>query len=164
MVRTVPIRVTAAFATALALSLALAGWPGDARAGRADAELRVTARIPVTLDLRVSEQAPAVTLTDADLAAGVKDVPSATVLEVRTNSDLGYVLELGLPDAPWLADVEVHAAGAAVRGLPGDLVHIAVPTAGTGTSLTPLDLRLRLAPGAAPGTYALPLALGLAPL
>lgn len=160
MVRRIPPWVHAT----LVCLVVLAVGPGDACAGRADAELRVTARVPLQLDVRWVGETPAVTLTTDDLAAGVKDLPYATVLSVRTNSDRGYVLELGLPEADWLAGVEVRAAGAAGQGGPGAVVQIAVPDGGAGESLTPLDLRLRLAPGARPGTYALPIGLGVAPL
>lgn len=157
-------RVPPSALAAAAMLLALGVGPGDARAERATAGLLVSAQVPVTLELRVAAQTQAVTLTAADLAAGVKDVVGATLLSVRTNSTRGFVLELGLPDAEWLADVEVRAGATAVRGLPGNLVHIAVPPPGAGESLTRLDLRLRLAPGARAGTFAVPLALGLAPL
>jgi hypothetical protein len=147
----------------LAALLALAGGAGDVCAGRAEGELRVSARVPVQLDVRWVGETPVLTVTADDLAAGVKDVPGA-VLSVRTNTHTGYVLELGLPEAEWLTAVEVHAAGAAASGAPGAVVLIAVPDFGAGESLTSLDLRLRLAPGTRPGTYALPIALGVAPL
>lgn len=149
---------------ALACLLALCAGAREACAGRADAAISVTARVPVRLAVRVAAATPDVTVTAADLAAGVKDVPGATVLAVRTNSDRGYVLELGLPAADWVADVEVRAAGAAVRARPGESVQIAVPAFGAGEGLTALDLRLRLRKGARAGTYPLPLAVGLAPL
>lgn len=168
MVRRIPSSAVTVRIFPIVCLIALAGGAGDACAGRAEAPLQVTARVPVQLDVRVTGETPAVVLTADDLAAGIKDIPGGWVLSVRTNSDLGYVLELGLPDADWLAGVEVRAFGAAASGPPGGVAWIAVPgvVAGVsgGESLTALDLRLRLAPGARAGTYALPLALGVSPL
>jgi len=167
MVRRIPRSVPMILASLLVCLLALAAGavaPNAACAGRADGALRVTARVPVRLDVRVAAATPAVTLTAADLAAGVVDLPGATVLAVRTNSDLGYLLELALPEADWVTDVEVRAAGTAVHGVPGTVLRIAVPAYGAGEGLTALDLRLRLGPRARAGTYPLPLALDLAPL
>jgi hypothetical protein len=157
-------RIARSVPTTLVCLLTLAAGARDACAGRADGALLVTARVPVQLDVRLVAETPDVTLTAADLAAGEIDIPDATVLAVRTNSDLGYVLELGLPEADWVAAVEVRAAGTLVQGVPGSLLQIAVPAPGAGETLTSLDLRLRLMPGARAGTYPLPLAVGLAPL
>jgi len=164
MVRRIPSSVVTARVFLAVCLLALAGGARDACAGRSEAPLQVTARVPVHLDVRVTGETPAVVLTADDLAAGVKDIPGGWVLAVRTNSDLGYVLELGLPDADWLAGVEVRAFGAAADGPPGGVARIAVPGFANGESISAVDLRLRLAPGARAGTYSVPLALGVSPL
>lgn len=149
----------------LAAALALAAaWAGEAGAGRVDGALQVTAQVPLLLEYRLIESTDTLTLTDADLAAGVKDLSGAGVLSVSTNSPDGLVLEVGLPADPWLAAVEVRVAGVTARGAPGDLVRIAWPNAGTGEILTPVDLHLELAAAATAGTFPLTLSLGLTPL
>jgi|GEM_PF-2347068 hypothetical protein len=152
--------------TVLGVLLALAaGGPGEALAGRARADLEVSARVPVALDYALLDGASGLTLTAQDLAAGVKDVPDATVLFVRTNSPDGFLLELALPAAPWLAAVEGRAGAAVARGAPGTVLRLPVPDAGPGgAGVTRVDLRLHLAPGAAPGDYPLAVSVALSPL
>lgn len=153
---------TRAVVLAPALAVALGG--GVVHAGRLDSNLLVTARVPVALDFVVSAPPAALDVTAADLAAGVMDVPGAGDVWVNTNSPAGYVLEVGLPAAPWLSAVEVRAAGAVALGAPGQVVRIAVPPQGAWAGGTRVDLRLRLQPDALPGERLLPLSLGLAPL
>jgi hypothetical protein len=147
--------------TAVALAgVALAGAVNaPAAAGdRAQVQLHATVQARALID---SQRLPRqVVVSEEDVARGYVDLDQPVELGIRSNHPGGVRLDFNL-NSQQLEAIDVRASeGAEARG-----GSVLVPQAERGLRAhrVSLKLRLKLAPGAAPGTIAFPLTVSLAP-
>lgn len=141
------------------LTVLLAALPALAVAGSREVPMQVSAYVVPRASLETTSAPATVEVTAADVAAGYKDV-SATY-RVRTNDPRGYFLHFatraGLTQA-----IEVTGLDAPIMlDESGAEVLQQQPSR---DQVYALGFRLRLAPGAAAGTYELPVVVRVASL
>ncbi|MBI5885730.1 MAG: hypothetical protein HZB85_04015 [Deltaproteobacteria bacterium] len=154
---------TAALVAALTLAVAPQFEPGSAVAAPPQtARVSVGAVVKEYVSAKVVLQTRELVVTHADAAAGFVDVPLATVMEVKSNSQSGYLVAFNGLGGPF--------TGIYVRGFQseaqithdGGWVIQSGPVRGAQT--LQLSYRFVLASGALPGTYAWPLVITVHPL
>jgi hypothetical protein len=141
------------------LMVLLAACPALAGAESRDAPMQVSAYVLPRASLEAASAPATVEVTAADVATGYKDV-SATY-RVRTNDPRGYFLSFatrtGLAQA-------VEVTGLAAPVLLDDAGADVLLQQPSRDQVYSLGFRLRLAPGAAAGTYELPVVVRVASL
>jgi len=131
----------------------------SSRAASGSAKITVTAAVVSRATLKVIYQRPEVVITNADIARGYVELPSASRIEVRNNNPAGYLLVFEGKEGPFPMFDQVH-----VKGL-GTEVQIDpgggwIPQPHTrGTVTMELSYRFVLSKNARPGTYAWPFAI-----
>jgi hypothetical protein len=143
--------------------IALAGaLSGPAAAGdRARIDIRATVQTRALIERQRLPQA--VTLSEQDVRRGYVDLEPVEI-GIRTNHPAGVMLDLS-PNAAELESVDVREAqGADVRPAVR-AASVFVPQSGPGLRARTvwLKLRVKLAPGAAPGTIVHPFTVSLSP-
>jgi hypothetical protein len=137
---------------------------GGSRSSAARVEVRVTATVASRAVMKVINQCPAVVITDADIARGYVDVPSASRIEVRNNSRAGYLLVFTGIGGPFPMFDQVHVKGT------GTEIQIGpdggwVPQPYVRDTVTmELSYRFILSKSIQPGTYDWPLSLSARPM
>jgi hypothetical protein len=154
--------MTAALVAALSLAAVPDVHPSSAGgASSRSAKITVTATVPARASLKILHQTPELVVTNADISRGYIEVSAGSRIEVRNNSQAGYLLAFEGLAAPFR---EVY-----VQGLENE-VQISsgmgwVPQPYTkGTVTMELSYRFILSENAEPGTYAWPLAITAQPL
>ena len=130
-----------------------------ASAGEAQTRFNVTVTVPVHVTLEVIEEPAALTVTDADIARGYKDV--AARYRVRHNDRSGCLLRIA-PTVGLTRWVEVRGLGADIV-LRDDVVDIHLPGDAFLQSLE-LEFRFVLDASIQPGSYALPVNIAATPV
>jgi hypothetical protein len=124
-------------------------------AGSSTAQMNVSVRVIARTILAIDSQPPTVEVTAADIQRGYLDVPQAVSFRVRSNARDGYSLgfqEIAFPFAS--AEVQWGGQSAVVEG--GAWSGVLSHPYQQGGSAGSLSVRLRIAPGAEPGSYAWP--------
>lgn len=128
------------------------------------AEVRVTATVVSRAVMNIIYQRPVVVITDADIARGYVDIPSASRIEVRNNSRAGYLLVftgIGWP-VPMFDEVHVKGMGIETQIGPGGGW---VPQPYVRDTVTmELSYHFVLSKNIRPGTYDWPLSLSARPM
>lgn len=154
------------FAGILLAALSLSAVPDvlSSSAGSAhsnSAKITVTATVPARASLKILHQASELVVTNDDISRGYIEVSAASRIEVRNNSQAGYLLTFEGLAAPF-REVYVQGLGNEVQISSGTgLIHQRYTK---GTVTTELSYRFVLAENAEPGTYAWPLAISAQPL
>ncbi len=130
-------------------------------AGSSSAPMHVSVTVIARAVLTVASQPTAVTVTDADVARGYVDVSSPIVVQVRTNSRAGYLLQADRQTVDF-ATVELQFGEATMTVADGEswISRPYIP----GGDVIAMHARLHLAPGMQAGSYPLPIALSARPL
>ena len=115
--------------------------------------VQVVARTIVTVD----QQPASVEITSIDVARGYVDVPGAMAFRIRSNARNGYALQFDPVSGPFSAARVTWGNTTVNVGNDGSWVYQAYQPAVTPASL--MSVRLSLAPGTAPGSYAWPVSL-----
>lgn len=154
-------------AAALVAGLALPSAPAQAESrlgtGSASARLDFRIVIPPVLRLKTLHQPTQVVVTERDVQAGFVDLPDGMAVEVVSNLRAGHSMMFQVASAVVKA-VEVTGLGAPVSaGAEAAMVSFPRIKGAPTRTVHNLGFRLRLAPGAAPGTYQWPVALTLLP-
>lgn len=124
------------------------------QAGSATATIQVAARV-IGRTIITVQSAPAVVLTDADLARGWIEVAEPSLITVRSNQSAGFRLAFA-PTASWVSRAEATGLSEAVAfGAAGGSVAFAY--AGTAPRELQIQWKLYLSPEATAGTYPLPI-------
>jgi len=146
----------------LALSLA-AGWSGAVHAAGDPVAMRVSARVAVSLGMRVISMPVSAQVSAADIARGHMDLQAPLAVAVRTNLATPYRVVV-YPALPTVAAVHVVSEDTATLGPDG---HAELQRQ---RAVRPMDeetitmsLRIRLAPGTVPGTMTWPVRVALLP-
>lgn len=140
--------------------IALAGaLSSPAAAGdRARIDIRATVQTRALIERQRLPQA--VTISEQDVRRGYVDVEQPLEIGIRTNHSAGVVLDVA-SNARELESVDVREAqGGEVRAAS---VFVAQPEPGLRARTVWLKLRVKLAPGAAPGTILHPFTVSLSP-
>lgn len=140
--------------------VALAGALGApaAAADRARVEIRATVLSRALIDRQHLPRA--VVISAEDVQRGYVDLEQPVEVGIRTNHPAGVLLDLSL-NAPELQAVDVREAhGGEVRAA---RVFVPQPEQGLRAHTVSLKVRLKLAPGTAPGTIAFPFSVSLSP-
>jgi hypothetical protein len=122
-------------------------------AGSSSATLGVSVQVVARTILSVDSQPSSVQITSDDIARGYVDLPQSVLFHVRSNAANGYTVQFEPVSYPFnRADVSWGTTTATVGG---DGAWI---TQGyqQGTQAGTLNVRLSLAPGTQPGSYAWP--------
>jgi len=137
--------------TAVFLLLTAAAAPLSAASNSAPMSISVSV-ITRTI-LTIDSQPATIDVTSTDVARGYVDVPQAVLFRIRSNAANGYAIQFEPVSFPFTqADI---SWGSALTTVTTDGTWMSRPyqqgmTAGT------LNVRLTLAPGTEPGTYAWP--------
>ena len=137
--------------TAVFLLLTAAATPLSAASNSAPMSISVSV-IARTI-LAIDSQPATIDVTSTDVARGYVDVPQAVLFRIRSNAANGYAIQFEPVSFPFTqADI---SWGSALTTVTTDGTWMSRPyqqgmTAGT------LNVRLTLAPGTEPGTYAWP--------
>ncbi|NJD63579.1 MAG: hypothetical protein FIA93_12785 [Deltaproteobacteria bacterium] len=159
--------VTAALVAVLSMTNAAGAQEiPSTRSGSASgsARITVTATVPARATVKVLHQRPEVVITNADIARGYVDLPSASRIEIRNNSHAGYLLIFEGMEGPFpmFDQVLVKGLGTEIQIGPGGgwipRPHV------RGTVTMELSYRFVLAKHARPGAYAWPFAITTRPL
>ena len=129
-------------------------------AGSASVPMHVSATVIARAIMTVSSE-PTVTVTDADVARGYVDVTAPIVIQVRTNSRAGYLLQAERQQVG-LGAVEL-AFGDAAMTVGETESWISRPYVAGGEVIA-MRARVHLEAGTQPGSYPLPIALSVRPL
>jgi hypothetical protein len=146
------------------LAFALAGFIALAlpiHAGSVSASLSVSVFVPARAILSLGSQPAGLEITEADVARGYVEAPGASLVQVRTNSPAGWLLEFQPLQGPYRG-LEVTGLGstAQVSAAGG---WLAQPYAGKTLVTASLGYRFLLSGDARPGTYPWPVALSAMP-
>jgi hypothetical protein len=142
--------------TLLPLLVALAAVTAPLYAGSNSAEMNVSVTVIARTILTIDSQPAAIEVTPTDIAQGYLDVPQAVAFRVRSNARGGYAL--GLQPIPFpfaAAEVQWGTQVTVVQGGTDWATYLSHPYQ-QGGSVGVLAVRLRLAPGAEPGSYPWP--------
>ncbi|HKB79435.1 MAG TPA: hypothetical protein VKH35_06945 [Thermoanaerobaculia bacterium] len=122
-------------------------------AGSSSALMSVSVEVIARTLLNVDTQPESVDITRVDLARGYLDIPQAVTFRVRSNAARGYELQFEPVAFPFTtAAVTVGAGVATIRS---DGAWLTEPYQ-HGTTGGTMSVRLWLAPGTQPGSYAWP--------
>jgi len=148
----------------IALAIALAALLAPAfpiQAGSVSASLSISVVVPARAVLSVESQPASLEITEADVARGYVEAPATSIVQVRTNSPAGWLLEFQPLQGPYRS-VEVTGLGstAQVSAAGG---WLAQPYAGKTLVTASLGYRFVLSGDARPGLYPWPVALSATP-
>lgn len=147
---------TALFFTALSLLTV-----SSLRAGSGAASMHVSVQVMARAVVTVDSQPATVDVTADDISRGYVDVAAPIVVRVRTNSRAGYMLQVE-NSSETFASIELSTAGASLN-VASQEAWIQRPYVAGGDRM-PMSARLRLAPNASAGSYALPITFSASPL
>lgn|SRR5271169_241942 len=148
----------------IALSIALAAFLAPAfpiHAGSVSASLSISVLVPARAVLSVESQPASLEITGADVARGYVEAPATSLVQVRTNSPAGWLLEFQPLQGPYRS-LEVTGLGstAQVSAAGG---WLAQPYSGKTIVTASLGYRFILSGDARPGLYPWPVALSATP-
>jgi hypothetical protein len=125
------------------------------------ANLNVSVRVLPYFQLNLLSQVSEITITQEDIQRGYLEVRSASLLELKTNSDQGYLLSFEGSLWPF-KEVQIQGLANPVRLNSGQaLVH--QPSA-RGKVTMNLDYRFILSEETKPGSYSWPLLISVHPI
>lgn len=139
--------------TGALLTLAVAVAPLNASQS---SQMHVSVEVVARTIFTVASQPTDLTLTATDVARGYVDVPSAISFQVRSNAHNGYAVQFQPLSAPF-AEAQV-SWGTTTATVSSDGSFVAQPYQ-QGTTFGSMSVRLSVAPGTQPGTYAWPLSV-----
>lgn len=122
----------------------------------------VTAVVPARVSLKALAQTAEIIVTQADISRGFVEVKAATVLEIKNNSQRGYLLAFNGLGGPFMEVIVGGLGTEAHITEDGGWVH--QRDSGRAPMMLELSYRFVLSPSAAAGTYAWPLAITATPM
>ncbi len=148
----------------LVLALALAAFLAPSfslEAGGVSASLSVSVVVPARAVLSVESQPAGLQITEEDVARGYVEAPGTSLVQVRTNSPAGWLLEFQPLQGPYRS-VEVTGLGSTAQ-VSASGGWLAQPYAGKTLVTASLGYRFFLSADARPGHYPWPVALAATP-
>ena len=142
--------------TLLPLLLAITAMSAPLYAGGNTSQMNVSVQVIARTILTIDAQPAAVNITPDDVVRGYVDVPQSVAFSVRSNSREGYALTFQPVSFPFAA-AEVRWDGQIAKIEGGDWMPLLRHPYQQGGSAGNLAVRLRLASGVEPGSYAWPL-------
>ena len=130
-----------------------------ADADAAEAQLRVSVRVPAVVQLEAVDVPARLLLSETDVKRGYKDLSARYV--VSQNTDRGWLLRLS-PRLGLTRYIEIRGLAQTIV-LQTDSLEVFNPRA-KGPQTLALDYRFILEPDARPGSYELPVHLSATPL
>lgn len=121
------------------------------------AQMRVSVQVVARTILTVDSQPATVEVSPADLARGYVEIPAAVAFRVRSNARNGFSVQFQPVSAPF-SRAEL-SWGTTTVAVGTDSSWVAQPYQ-QGTVATTMNVRLAVAPGTNPGTYAWPVVFG----
>lgn len=119
------------------------------------AQMRVSVQVIARTIVTVDQQPASVALTTHDVARGYVEVPSAVAFRVRSNARSGFSLQFEPLPAPFTAAQVTWGTTTVTVGSDGSWINQPYQQSLTGGTMS---VRLVVAPGTSPGTYAWPVA------
>jgi hypothetical protein len=120
--------------------------------------VRVSAQVIPYVQIKFLSQPSQITLTEEDIERGFMDVSSASRLEVRTNSNLGYMIAFEGNLSPFSA-IQIQGLSNPVQMI-SNYTSVSQPSV-KGTTIYTLSYRFILSPNSQPGTYNWPLTVSI---
>jgi hypothetical protein len=140
--------------TLLLVIVIIAYLNGLSFAGNGKATIVVSATVMAKISQSIIHQEPLINITQGDLKKGFIDVPSGTILQVKTNARNGYLLFFEGSNELF-KEVMVTDKGRMVTLSPhGGFVH--QPYSGSNIEVKDLSYRLQLKENIQPGAYPFP--------
>src|SRR4030042_6184153 len=123
-------------------------------AGSGKATIMVSATVIGRISQSIIHQEPAINVTEADVKKGFIDIPSGTILQIKTNARNGYALFFeGINEL--FKEVTVMVNGRTVALSPnGGFVHQSY--SGSNIEVKDLSYKLQLKEDIQPGSYPFP--------
>jgi hypothetical protein len=140
--------------TAVLLLTAFTFAAAPLSAGSTSAQMNVSVQVIARTILTVESQPASVEVSTADVSRGYVEVPQAVAFRVRSNAANGYSMQFE-PVAYPFAQAQVNL-GNAVATVGSDGTWLTRPYQ-QGTTTATMNVRLTLAPGTQPGSYAWPI-------
>ncbi len=132
----------------------LAYFNGLSFAGSSNATVMVSATVIGRISQTIIHQEPGINVTEADVKKGFIEVPSGTILEIKTNARNGYALFFEGSNELF-QEVMVMVNGRTVSLSPnGGFVH--QPYSGSNIEVKDLSYKLQLKEDIQPGSYSFP--------
>ena len=132
----------------------LACFNGISFAGSSNATIMVSATVIGRISQSIIHQEPSIKVTEADVKKGFIEVPSGTILEIKTNVRNGYALFFEGSNELF-KEVMVMVNGRTVALSPnGGFVH--QPYSGSNIEVKDLSYKLQLKEDIQPGSYPFP--------
>jgi len=123
-------------------------------AGSGNATIMVSATVVARISQSIIYQEPAINVTEGDLKKGFIEIPSGTVLQIRTNNKNGYALFFEGSNELF-KEIMVMDRGRTVTLSPqGGFVH--QPYSGSNIEVKDLSYKLQLKENFQPGSYPFP--------
>jgi len=123
-------------------------------AGSGNATIMVSATVVARISQSIIYQEPAINVTEGDLKKGFIEIPSGTVLQIRTNNKNGYALFFEGSNELF-KEIMVMDRGRTVTLSPqGGFVH--QPYSGSNIEVKDLSYKLQLKENIQPGSYPFP--------
>jgi len=132
----------------------LAYFNGLSFAGNSNATVMVSATVIGRISQSIIHQEPRINVTEVDVKKGFIEIPSGTILEIKTNARNGYALFFeGINEL--FKEVTVMVSGRTVALSPnGGFVHQSY--SGSNIEVKDLSYKLQLKEDIQPGSYPFP--------
>jgi hypothetical protein len=123
-------------------------------AGSGKATIMVSANVVARISQSIIHQDPSINVTEGDLKKGFMEIPSGTVLQIRTNTKNGYALFFEGSNELFKEVVVMDKGRTVTLSSEGGFVH--QPYSGSNIEVKDLSYRLRLKENIQPGSYPFP--------
>jgi hypothetical protein len=123
-------------------------------AGSSNAKIMVTATVVARVNQSIIHQESRITVTDEDIKRGFIEIPSGTILQVKTNDRKGYGLFFEGSNELFKEVMVMDKGRTVVLSLNGGFVH--QPYSGRNIEVKDLSYKLHLKEDIQPGTYPWP--------
>jgi hypothetical protein len=123
-------------------------------AGGGKATITVSANVVARISQSIIHQEPSINVTQGDLKKGFMEIPSGTVLQIRTNTKNGYALFFEGSNELFKEVVVMDKGRTVTLSSEGGFVH--QPYSGSNIEVKDLSYRLRLKENIQPGFYPFP--------
>jgi hypothetical protein len=123
-------------------------------AGSGKATIMVSATVVARISQSIIHQEPAINVTESDLKKGFIEIPSATILQIKTNARNGYALFFEGSNELFKEIMVMDRGRTVTLSSQGGFVH--QPYSGSNIEVKDLSYKLQLKENIQPGSYPFP--------
>ena len=141
--------------------LTVIGFAASLRAESKSSQLSISVEVIARTILTIDAQPATINITASDVARGYSEVPQAVRFRVRSNAANGYSVHFEPMEFPFRSASITWGNALTTIGAEGSWIAQRYEQ---GTKSGALNVRLNLAPGTEPGTYAWPVRFDANPI